>query len=200
MKRLLCVTVVVLFTTSAFTQSRNFLDITKLDMQNSGVITKERDVIGYYMFYSIGKVKKGQRNFALRILDENLNDVNSITFLDSKTQNLQGGLFNGENILMRFYDARNNIATYKFFDMGGNNIAEEKKPVFYDNPGGLYAVPGHGFANYITDFRNDNYTLEFFSNPLDGHSNSWLYTFAKSTTLIFGSSFISLFRNVSKRP
>ncbi len=29
--------------------------------------------------------------------------------------------------------------------------------------------------------------------------NSWIYTYAKSTTIIFGTSFISLHRNVSKR-
>ncbi len=191
MKQLFCYTLATLITFASFSQSRNFLDITKLDVRNSGVITKERDVIGYYMFYSIGKLKKGQRNFALRILDENLEDVNTITFQDTKTQNLQGALFNGSTILMRFNDIRNDVATYKFFDTKANQISEARRIVFFNSPGSLYSVPNYGFANYQTDYQNKNYHVEYFPNPVEGDEASpWTYFFPANTDSVASATYL----------
>tara|TARA_Y100001980_G_C14556928_1_gene354775 strand:- start:222442 stop:223980 length:1539 start_codon:yes stop_codon:yes gene_type:complete len=197
MKHLCCCILAAIISLSCFSQSRNFLNITKLDVRNSGVITKQRDVIGYYMFYSIGKLKKGQRNFALRVLNENLEDVNTITFQDTKTQNLQGALYNGRTILMRFYDARNDVVNYKFFDTNANQISEARRIVFFNSPGSLFAVPDHGFANYQTDYQNKNYHIEYFPNPEGENSATpWSYFFPANTDSVASATYLCTTENL----
>lgn len=158
-------------------QVRTFSDISKLDFRNSGAIYEDRAVIGYFFYYSFGKAKRGKQNFVLRIVDENLQDVNSETILEYKHTRVVGGFFNGKFICIKLYEDYLEQLTLLFFDKKGTLISKIIRKT--DSPGAIYPIED-GFVNY-TAFRNSgDYTVEFFRNPGsegDEFQGMWTYHF-----------------------
>ena len=97
-----------------------------------------------YLFFSRkgSNETKGESDFALTFMDENLNVINDKTFSLSKYSDLAGGGINSTNVLMIFYDMMKRNVIFNMLDGEGNIVTsknEEKvkraflMPEYYPN-------------------------------------------------------------------
>jgi len=162
-------------------QSKTFDDIFKLKIRNNGPIIENENVIGYYFFYSVGKVKGGKRNYLLRIVDENLEEVATQTMVDLKTVELREASFNGKTIMFKFYEKFTSKLTFREFGLNGELLTKIDKKLYYGENSNyaigesddLHEVDGAGFINYRTRDSNRAYEYEFFPSKNSGYS-SWI--------------------------
>lgn len=169
----------VLIGISCYAQSRTFEEISKLRVQNTGVIMDGKSVKGYFFFYSLGKAKKGKRTFILNILDENLNDVKATTLIEDKRTVLISGLYNGDFICLKFYNSYQSQNSYLFFDKKGNQVHRQDRSTNIRNRTRLYSVPGKGFVEYTAITDNGSFNMQFLPNPPYESNESqepWVYT------------------------
>lgn len=167
--RILVLGLLVLSALSSFSQSRKFENIVDLRLQSTGVIEREGEVSGYYMFYSIGNAKKGLKTFILQILDENLNDVNTTSLEVSKRSLLIDAKFNGENILMKMWDAKNMKISYLSFDTKGQLINTKEVP---QASGQMYVVNNTGFVDFPKELKSKNFSTRYIPNYTSDGSTS----------------------------
>ncbi|HEY8400983.1 MAG TPA: DUF6770 family protein, partial [Cytophagaceae bacterium] len=79
MKKLITA-IVFLITFQALGQNLKLDNVLKVKLRNMGTISTEDDQIkGYYYFYDVEKADKKNNNYMLKISDENLREINSIT-------------------------------------------------------------------------------------------------------------------------
>lgn len=164
--------------TSAQTKTLN--EITSFKFQNSGVITDENmDVNGYYYFYKVDKLKGGNREYAINIIDQNLNEVATKSYIDSKNAFLMEGKFNNQSLLfaMANYKAKN--IKLISFDRKANEQDRIEVPVtkkemrwlaMMERSGSfnlLFPVDNKGFLfNYVVHNAKAGYSLKYV--PTDG--------------------------------
>ncbi len=84
-KNILLLCLSILFVCIGYSQSK-ILKITEgSTLVNSGVMmNSENSVDGYYFFYEVDKVSKTEREFLIKILDQNLNEILNKSLIESK--------------------------------------------------------------------------------------------------------------------
>ena len=107
---------------------------------------------GYYTYYVNEKLGKGMVEFALEIYDLDLNVIKKTAIAVTKTSNLQGSEFNGEDFLFMFEDLNKKTNTFISVDGSGNIIKEKVEPtkkIATASSAAIYpATDGSGF--YLT--------------------------------------------------
>ena len=89
-----------LMTISSFAQLSKIDGVNTFLLRNSGAIMdKNNDVDGYYFYYVVDKLKKGNNEFAIQILDKNLNEVAKKTYVDNKNTFLMKSSFNNQALM-----------------------------------------------------------------------------------------------------
>ncbi len=141
-------------------QSREFFNIVKLKSQSRGVILEDDEVAGYYFFSAIGKARKGYKTFILTILDENLNEVKTTTFKETKKTVLVKGRFNGENIVLKFMDKWTYKSSYVFLNTKGEVLHRTENDF---GTGEIHAVNNDGFVSY-SNHPGMSYEVAYLSN------------------------------------
>lgn len=176
-KKLIGYLLISIVTFYGFGQSREFLNVVNMRQQSGGAIYKNDVVSGYYFFYSIGSATKGKKTFILSILDENLNDVNTKTFEEGKKTFLIDGNFNGENIVLKFYDRKARKMSYLYFDTRGELLKRDDLDFV---PGGMTVVNNDGFVDYLKEYYDQSYSIRFLptvDSTANNAINPWYKTF-----------------------
>ena len=172
-------------------QSKTIENMVKFKVKDSGSFLDDaNDVDGYYFFYEVDKLKKGMREYAVNILDKNLNDVALKKFIASKKSVLAANAFNNEAILFALFDKKAKTLTLKGFDKKANPkddiiVALDKKVVRVLKAGLnlgnlnnlLYPVKNKGFILVLPNFegKGTGYTLSFY--PSNENEKPWTYEF-----------------------
>lgn len=172
-------------------QSKTIENMVKFKVKDSGSFLDDvNDVDGYYFFYEVDKLKKGMREYAVNILDKNLNDVAFKKFVASKRAILAANAFNNEAIMFALFDKKEKTLTLKGFDKKANAkedivVALDKKVVRVFKAGLnlgtlnnlLYPVKNKGFILMIPNFegKGTGYTLNFY--PSNENEKPWTYEF-----------------------
>ena len=91
--------------------------IVSFRFKDSGAMyDQNNNVDGYYFFYEVDKLHKGQREYAIQILDQNLNIVATKSFVDDNNTILISSSFNNKEIAFVFLnqkDKKFRVITYK---------------------------------------------------------------------------------------
>lgn len=165
-------------------QQKSLNEIASFKIKNSGpFMDKNNDVDGYYFFYEVDKLKKGQREYAIRMLDNNLNDIATKSYIDSKKTTLAQSNFNNQALMFAMIDFKENNYNLVSFDRQGNKgkdvvIPFTKKEVkwlkFMASSGDfnlLFPVDNKGFIfNYVKNNKKIGYGLKYVAT--DG-GKSW---------------------------
>lgn len=163
-----------------FAQTKKIDAVNTFLIKNTGTIfNKEKDVEGYYFFYEMDKLKKGDREFAIQILDKNLTEVAKKTYVNNKNTFLMKSSFNNQAMMFAMANYKEREINLLTFDQKANQkesvkIPLEKKEIVYlesmqktGNFNVLFPVENKGFLfNKFEDNRKIGYSLKYY--PTDG--------------------------------
>ncbi|MGV6830736.1 MAG: DUF6770 family protein [bacterium] len=167
-------------------QEKTLNDITEFKIKNSGAfMDNNNDVDGYYFFYEVDKLKKGMREYAIKMLDKNLNDIATKSYIDNKNTILAQSNFNNQQLMFAMINLKERQYKLVPFDRQGNQgdevvISVSKKEVRWlsqmmksGNFNLLFPIDNKGFLfNYIRDNKKLGYGLKYIAT--DGGA-SWDY-------------------------
>ena len=184
MKKIICLLFLFLQVNLLNAQSKVIDNIVKFKMKNTGAfLDEDKNVGGYYFFYEVDKLKKRQREYAINILDKNLNDVATKKIIASKYAILVGTGFNNQNTMFAFFDYKEKTITLKGFDKKANPIKDviitlDKKEV--NNL--KYQTKTNTLRNLLTPLNNKGFlvTLPNFEGKGQGYSISFFPTDTES--------------------
>ena len=161
-------------------QSKTFDDVYSAKLRNMGPIIKNKMVQGYYMFYKVDKVDRKNNEYLLQILDANLNVVGSKKIIDSKNIVLLEATYNGQSIMMKFFDRREKSVDYRNYDQNAELVYKKTRKLdrrwelaLYNNAGTqeeitnttLFPVLNNGFVEYATKKEKKmGYEIKYFPN------------------------------------
>lgn len=180
MKKITCILLMCLSINLALAQTKKINEVNTFTSKNSGVIlNKEKDVDGYYFFYEVDKLKKGDREFAIQILDNNLVEVAKKTYINNKNTFLMKSSFNNQAMmfaLANYKEKKINLLTFdkKAEQSSSIDIPLESKEIKWiemmkatGDFNILFPVNNKGFLfNKIADNKKIGYSLKYY--PTDG--------------------------------
>ncbi len=167
-------------------QEKTLNEIASFKIKNSGsFIDKNKDVDGYYFYYEVDKLKKGKREYAIKMLDNNLNDIATKSYVDDKNTILANSKFNNQALMFAMVNVKEKHYKLVTFDRRGKQgnditIPVNKKEMKWLNAmvksgnfNMLFPVDNKGFIfNYVIDNKKIGYGLKYVAT--DG-GKSWIY-------------------------
>jgi len=182
-------------------QNKTLSEVLSINLRSLGPILEDDAVKGYYMFYRVDKKDRKTTNYLLKILDQDLNEISSKRISGTRSLNLLGGMYNGENVLLKFADPREKKLTFRQYNKQAEFVS--KKTIDYNpklNPSyndqdvmgasGVYPVEGKGFVNFeLVKNRKWGYEIKFFSTEED--NKGWTYRSDGSSKEYLGASFLA---------
>ena len=167
-------------------QEKTLNDILEFKIKNTGAfIDKDKDVDGYYFYYEIDKLSKGEREYAIKILDNDLNETATKSYIDKKNTYLADSKFNNQALMFAMFNRKEEHFKLVTFDRQGNQgedimIPINKKELNWiagmEKSGSfnlLFPVDDKGFLfNYVRDNKKIGYGLKYVAT--DG-GKSWDY-------------------------
>ncbi|CAL2076015.1 conserved exported hypothetical protein [Tenacibaculum sp. 190524A05c] len=202
-------------------QSKTIENMVKFKVKDSGsFINDANDVDGYYFFYEVDKLKKGMREYAVQILDKNLNDIALKKFVASKRSVMVANAFNNDAIMFALFNKKEKTLTLKSFDKKANPredvvVSLDKKLIRIFDAGIkagslntiLHPVKGKGFVLITSNFegKGTGYSLNFY--PTNESEKEWEFKFVPEekrghhivTPIAINDNFIVLIDVKSKR-
>ncbi|MEP5254506.1 MAG: DUF6770 family protein [Winogradskyella arenosi] len=186
MKNFLSLAFICLLSVGVFAQQKSLSEITSFKIKNSGsFMDKNNDVDGYYFYYQVDKLKKGKREYAIKMLDNNLNEIATKSYIDDKNTILANSKFNNQKLMFAMVNVKERQYKLVSFDRQGNQgddivIPVSKKEMKWlsfmlksGNFNLLFPVDNKGFLfNYIRDNKKLGYGLKYV--PTDG-GKAWDY-------------------------
>ena len=171
---------------SVYAQQKTLDEITSFKIKNSGsLLDQNKDVDGYYFYYEVDKLKKGKREYAIKMLDNNLNEIATKSYIDDKNTILADSKFNNQALMFAMINKKEKNYKLVTFDRQGNQGREILIPVnnkemkwlsFMLKAGNfnmLFPVDNKGFLfNFIRDNKKLGYGLKYVAT--DG-GVSWEY-------------------------
>ena len=166
--------------------------VNTFSLRNSGaILDKNHDVDGYYFYYVVDKLKKGDNEFAIQILDKNLVEVAKKSYVDNKNTFLMKSGFNNQAMMFAMANFKEKRVELLIFDKQANQketvtIPLEKKEMQYlqlmQSSGDfnvLFPVDNKGFLfNKFEDNKKIGYSLKYY--PTDG-GKAWEYNSPEDT-------------------
>jgi hypothetical protein len=177
---LLLIALVVTFTAVGQSYTQNNIRSTKI--RNSGEVIHNNQVTGYFMFYDLERTNARMNNFMLKVLDENLNEINSVTITRTTGFVVLEASFNGSVFAVLGYDRSKNMVELIAFDEKLKQTASFVRLVKGSNMLNAYGaaangneteqnfivpVTDKGFMLYsVSEDRKAHYQIEFLDNNL----------------------------------
>lgn len=166
--------------------------VSNFSLRNSGaILDKNHDVDGYYFYYVVDKLKKGENEFAIQILDKNLVEVAKKSYIDNKNTFLMKSSFNNQAMMFAMANFKEKRIELLTFDKQANQkqtvtIPLENKEMQYlqmmQSTGDynvLFPVDNKGFLfNKFEDNKKIGYSLKYYAT--DGGKN-WEYNSPEDT-------------------
>ena len=167
-------------------QKVSFDDVLSVELKNMGSIIKNNEVTGYFMFYNVDKVDRNTNTYLLRILDVNLNEVSSDKINESKHFSLREASYNGQTIMLKFYDRKEKEVIFYQYDQNAKVKLKKTYPLSryeYEMANAqnseeiksfsLIDLENKGFLNYsVVKNKDVGYEIRFFP---EGSDKSWVY-------------------------
>lgn len=183
-------------------QNTTFSDVTSIQLRSSGTISDNDGIKGYFFFYKKEKVDRKTNSYLLKILDQNLKSIAEEEIVDSKNLVLQQGTYNGDAIMLKFYDVKEKELSYRVFTKEGklkNNVSrkiEDKYEVYSfsaiegdpNRPNTMFAVGNKGFVDY-TFIKEKRVGYKMAYIPTDG-SKGWTFKSDPATKETMAGSFL----------
>lgn len=120
-KNILLLCLSILFISLGYSQSKILKIAEGSKLINSGVMmNSENSVDGYYFFYEVDKVSKTEREFLIKILDQNLNEILNKSLIESKNTFLKEIKYNKEQLMFRMYNNDDSKFLFYNLDKTGN--------------------------------------------------------------------------------
>lgn len=184
--RLSCLLLLVVMTTSITAQNKTINDLATFRIKNSGTLMDaDMDVDGYYFFYEVDKLKKGQREFAIKLLDKDLNNLATKSYVDHKNVTLTESKFNNQALMFAMTNHKEDYYRLVLFDRSGNEmdkievpatrkeIAQQLKLKAQGFSDLVFSIDGKGFLfNTIRNNKKMGFSLKYV--PTDG-GQPWNY-------------------------
>lgn len=184
MNKLLKLLLVCLVVLNVSAQEKTLNEITSFKIKNSGAfMDANNDVDGYFFYYLVDKLKKGKREYAIKMLDNNLNDIATKSYIDDKRVHLLGSGFNNQALMFSMINLKERQFKMVSYDRKGDRKKDvlfplEKRDIksISDNikSGGsrfLYPVDNKGFLfMHPKAGKKPGYGLRFIST---NGGNSW---------------------------
>ena len=176
-----------------YSQDAKVHGVNTFSLRNSGtILDKNKDVDGYYFFYKVDKLKKGDVEFAIKILDKNLVEVAQKSYIDNKNTFLMKSSFNNQAMMFAMANYKEKKIELLTFDKQVNQketvtIPLESKEIKYmqlmqqqsSDFNVLFPVDNKGFLlNKFEDNKRIGYSLKFY--PTDG-GNKWEFNSPEDT-------------------
>lgn len=146
---------------------------------------KNKDVDGYYFYYEVDKLKKGKREYAIKMLDNNLNEIATKSYIDDKNTILAQSKFNNQALMFAMINLKERVYKLVTFDKQGNqgkdiSIEFSNKEVRWlsmmmksGDFNLLFPVDDNGFLfNYVKNNKKIGYGLKYVST---NGEQSWDY-------------------------
>ncbi len=182
MKNIVLLLAVLAIGSTALGQSYTQTNIRSVKIRNSGEVIHNNQVTGYYMFYDLERTNARLNNFLLKVLDENLNEINSVTIQRTSGFVILEASFNGSVFAVLGYDRSRNLMELIAYDEKLQQIASFVRMVKGSNMLNAYGaaangneteqnfivpVANSGFLLYsVTEDRKAHYHIEFLDNQL----------------------------------
>ncbi|MCK8480849.1 DUF6770 family protein [Psychroserpens algicola] len=177
MKKLLTTALLCAMCIGVYAQQKSLDEITSFKIKNSGTfIDKNKDVDGYYFYYEVDKLKKGKREYAIKMLDNNLNDIATKSYIDDKNTILAQSKFNNQALMFAMVNLKERMYKLVTFDKSGNQgedikIEVSKKELRWlsmmmksGDFNLLFPVDDNGFLfNYVKNNKKLGYGLKYVS-------------------------------------
>lgn len=183
----------LLISTFIYSQEKIISEVGDFELKNSGVIKTDESISGYYNFFKIDKLKKGEVEYAINIVDENLNDIATKSFISNKHTILQASSYNNQSIIFQLFNYKEKNYRLVTFDNKANKKEDIKLEIAkkdikwikyaekssYKNS--ILPIKNKGFVfNYIKSAKKLSYELKYI--PTNG-GKAWTYTPAPSGVL-----------------
>ncbi|MDT0293388.1 DUF6770 family protein [Mesonia ostreae] len=191
MKQKLLFTLACLFVSISFyAQQKKLTGIAAFDLVNSGALMdKKNNVDGYYFFFQADKLKNKKREYAIRMLDNSLNEIATKSYIGDKGLSVLTTKFNNQALMYSLVNEKEKYFKLLAFDKQGNvqidrNIPVEKKEIKerYSRDI-LMPIDDKGFLfNFRKNNKRSGYTLEY--QATDGNK-SWSYSTPKDVKMNF---------------
>jgi hypothetical protein len=176
----------------SYSQIDKINGVNTFQLRNSGpILDKNNDVDGYYFYYVMDKLKKGDNEFAIQILDKNLVEVAKKSYVDNKNTFLMKTSFNNQAMMFAMANFKEKRIELLTFDKQANQketvtIPLEKKEMQYlqlmQSTGDfnvLFPVDNRGFLfNKFEDNKKIGYSLKYY--PTDG-GKAWEFNSPEDT-------------------
>jgi len=187
MTKIKCLLLVLLVTGLSFAQSKTIDAVNNFSIRNSGAIKdKNYNVDGYYFFYAVDKLKKGQLEYNIEILDNSLTSVAKKTYVDDRSTILMSSAYNNQGMMFAMANYDKKFIKLLSYDKQANQKETVEIPLessvvkWYDimttssDFNFLLANEDKGFLfNTITDNKKLGYIINYY--PTDG-GKGWQYT------------------------
>ena len=174
----------LLFANFASAQSGGIDGVLQVELQQMGPIKDGAKVAGYYMFYKTDRAPKGMADYALQILDPELNVVMTKKFTEGKYTVLKNAVSNGRSVLFKFYDPKKFTVKMKGYNFKGEQvitksrtITERQEKSMYMQPNplldelGVVPIPNYGYMEYAPKKLDKlTYTATFLPDSKDNRT------------------------------
>lgn len=182
----LCLTI---FTTkNSIAQTATIEDVFSIRLRSSGIIKDNDGIKGYYFFYKKEKVDRKTNTYILQIIDENLNEVAKKEITDTKQLILQSGTYNGEVIMLKFYDYKKKELSYRSFTKEGKLVNSDKETIAnkyrmatykltdgdVTKPASMYSLGKKGFVDY-SYHKGKRYGYQINFVPAEKGAKKWKF-------------------------
>ncbi|MCH4553172.1 DUF6770 family protein [Aestuariibaculum lutulentum] len=171
-------------------QEKTLNEIALFEIKNSGAfIDKNKDVDGYYFYYEVDKLSKDEREYAIKMLDNNLNEIGTKSYVDQKNTYLADSKFNNHALMFAMVNKKEEQYKLVTFDKKGNQAEDIIIPISkkeiksitnMERTGAfnlLFPVDDKGFLfNSMKENKKMGYSLKYI--PTDG-GNSWGFNSAE---------------------
>ncbi|SMG42010.1 hypothetical protein SAMN05661096_02852 [Marivirga sericea] len=173
---------------SAKAQEKKIQDIVEVQLRNAGSIINNEIVVGHYLFYKTDRINRKTYNYELQILDQNLNEVGKHTVESSKHLFLMDAVYNGNSLMLKLYDYKNDKVMLQQLDNSAKLLSAEDREVgkiekaqfrqMQSSKGAqaifLFPLKDFGFADFRTvKNKNYGYSIDYYSSQ--GGKN-WNYS------------------------
>lgn len=205
MKRIFLLLTLIFASINLFSQSASIDDILNFRLKDTGsMYDQNNDVDGYYFFYEVDKLKKGDREFMIRILDKNLNLIAAKTLVANKSSTLISSSFNNKEIAFIFLNIKEKTLRFLTYNNKGEINSDETKEISRKEMNWYIQMASMGFTEVLfpienkgfitsttTDTKGIGYDLNYFSS--NKGESSWNYSTPENDSQVY--SFVALQSN-----
>ena len=186
------ISLISLFANQVTAQDKlSFDKVYTIYLRNSGTITQQGQIKGYFFLYQSDKIDKHTNEYTLQILDENLNKVSSIKFEDSKTLSLLESAYDGTSISFLFRNTESNTMDMKIYTLEGKLKYTYSRPfdkqtedlmkqyaTMHTDEGtnkNVFDIRGNGYVSVLPlrEGSQRSYEVDFYSSQ---SKKQWIYT------------------------